>query len=107
MRNLVLFPASAIAGAMVLVVSGTAAWAALAPNYQRLAELQAVLAHPGVVGAFKVSEPIDKVEYVKPDLYRVTAGACHVDAKIIPKPNKTGMVGPRQFTVEAGKPVCR
>lgn len=107
MRNFVLFPAGALIGALVVAAGSTTAWAALAPNYQRLAELQAVLAHPGVVGAFKVSQPIDKVEYVKPDLYRVSAGACHVDARIVPKPNKTGMVGPRQFTVEAGKPVCR
>lgn len=106
MRNLALCSVSALAGLAILGVGSSTAWAALAPNHQRLAELQAVLTHPGVIAAFPVSQPIDKVEYVKPDLYRVTAGACHADVRIVPKPNKTGMVGPRQFTVEPGKPVC-
>jgi hypothetical protein len=84
----------------------SAGWAALAPNYQRLAELQAVLAHSAVIGAFPVGQPIDKVEYKGPDLYRVTAGSCHLDVRIVSRPNVSGMVGPRQFTVEPGKPSC-
>ncbi len=106
MKSLALSPLAAAVGMLMLGTSGTAAWAALAPNYQRLTELQAVLTHPDVIGAFSVSQPIDKVEYVKPDLYRVTGGSCHLYVKIVSKPNNTGMVGARQFTVVPGKPVC-
>lgn len=106
MRKLALVAAGALTLVSTFAASGTAAWAALAPNYQRMAELQAVLTHPGVIAAFKVSQPIDRIEYLKPDLYRVSAGACHVDVKIVSKPNDTGMVGARQFAVEPGKPIC-
>lgn len=102
MRNLTL----CLVGLLTLVVSVTTSWAALAPNYQRLAEFQAILANPKVIAAFPVSQPIEKVEYVQNDIYRITAGACHIDVKIVSLPNKTGMVGPRQFAVEAGKPIC-
>jgi len=90
----------------LLLSFGCGAQAALAPNYQRLAELQAVLAHADVIGAFPVSQPIDRIEYREPDLYRVTAGSCRLDVKIVSKPAASGMVGPRQFSVEPGKPVC-
>lgn len=80
--------------------------AALAPNYQRLAELNAILAHPGVIEAFTVSQPIDRVELVRPDLYRVTAGPCFLNVVIIDKPATPGMVGARQFAVVPDKVDC-
>lgn len=58
--------------------------AALPPNYQRAAELRAVLDHPGVAGA--LTAPIDRIEFLKDDLYRVTAGACRVDVAIVDLP---------------------
>jgi hypothetical protein len=83
------------------------AWAALAPNYQRLAELQAVLAAPEVAGAFG-GQPIDRVEFVQRDLYRVTAGRCHLDVAIVDRPSSgPPVVGGRQFDVKPGKPVCQ
>lgn len=106
MRNLALSVLGAVVGASALAASGLPVFAALAPNYQRLVELRAVLSHPSVAAAFKVSQPIDKVEYLKPDLYRVTAGACHIDVRIVSIPTEPGIVGPRQFAVEPGKPVC-
>jgi hypothetical protein len=80
--------------------------AALAPNYQRLAELRAVLDNPGVTNALGTSDPIGRVEYVRPDLYRVTAGRCHVDVAIVGLPMPRGMVGPRRFEVRPGRKVC-
>jgi hypothetical protein len=87
------------AGALVLSTVSLAQ-AALAPNYQRIAELQAILDDPSVVDAFNVSQPIDRVESLKADLYRVTAGSCHVDVAIVDVPDKEQRVGPRQFKVE-------
>jgi hypothetical protein len=85
-----------------------AAWpapAALAPNYQRLRELSAVLEHPGVVAAFGQT-PIDRVEYVRTDLYRVSAGRCRLDVRIVGLPTPRGMVGARRFEARPGRRVC-
>lgn len=81
------------------------AQAALAPNYQRLVELRAVLDHPGVVGAFG-GTPIDRIEYAGPDLYRVTADRCRLDVAIVGLPMPRGMVGARRFEVRPGRRVC-
>lgn len=87
------------AGAMVL--AGTSlAQAALAPNYQRIAELQAILDDPSVSDAFTIEQPIERIEIIKTDLYRVTAGACHIDVAIVDVADKEPRAGPRQFKVE-------
>ena len=79
--------------------------AALAPNYQRQAELRAVIAHPGVTRAFG-SDPIDRVEYLRPDLYRLSAGRCRLDAAIVGLPTPRDVSGPRRFDVRPGTLVC-
>jgi hypothetical protein len=98
MRNL-LRPGVAAA----LALGALPASAALPPNYQRLAELRAVLAHPGVAGAM---EPIERIEYAGPDLYRVTAGRCRLDVRIVDLPMPRGMVGARRFEARPGQRVC-
>jgi hypothetical protein len=79
--------------------------AALPPQYQRIAELRAIIADPGVVGAFG-GTAIDRIEYVRSDLYRVSAGGCRLDVSIVGLPVPGGMVGPRRFEVKAGRKVC-
>ena len=79
--------------------------AALPPQYQRLAELRAVLAHPGVAGAFG-STPIDGLAYVRTDLYRVSAGRCRLDVRIVGLPMPRGMAGARRFEARPGERVC-
>ena len=79
--------------------------AALAPEYQRLAELRAVLNHPGVAGAFG-GTPIDGIEYVRTDLYRASAGRCRLDVRIVGLPMPRGMAGARRFEARPGRRVC-
>ncbi|WP_162918257.1 hypothetical protein [Taklimakanibacter deserti] len=93
-----------LAGAVIFAVVPES-WAALPPNYQRIAELQAILSDSAVVETFKVKQPIDRIEFVKTDLYRVTAGACHVDVAIVDKPGEK-RPGPRQFTVKVITRTC-
>jgi hypothetical protein len=81
------------------------AGAALAPNYQRIAELRGVLDHQGVNAALQ-DATIERIEYVRPDLYRVTAGRCHVDVAIVGIPLPRGVAGPRRFEVRPGRRVC-
>ena len=99
---------AALAAAAVAapILAATPAQAALPPWYQRAAELRTVVAHPGLVDAFG-TVAIERVEYAGPDLYRVSAGRCHVDARIVDIPLRPGMVGARQFTVRLGRRVCR
>ena len=80
--------------------------AALPPNYQRIAELRAVLNDGGVGAAFDMSQPIERIEYVRPDLYRVSAGRCRLDVAIVGLPMPRGMAGPRRFEVRPGRKVC-
>ena len=94
----------AVLGAAAL--AATPAQAALAPNYQRLAELRAVLDLPAVASAFGI-EPIDRVDYVATDLYRLSAGRCTLDVRIVGLPMPRGMVGARRFEARAGRRVCR
>lgn len=77
--------------------------AALPPQYQRAAELTAVIQ----VGSNAMDE-IDRVEYLSPDLYRVTSGRCHMDVRIVSSKSKGEVVpGPRQFTAEPGEVICQ
>ena len=79
--------------------------AALPPQYQRAAELKAVVADPGVANAFG-GAPIERVEYVRTDLYRVSAGACRLDVAIVDLPTPEDVAGGRRFAVKAGRKVC-
>lgn len=79
--------------------------AALPPEYQRVAELKAILDNSDLVSALR-GQMIERVEYVRPDLYRVTAGECFVMVSIVGKPLPPGMVGARQFDVVPGKVDC-
>ena len=100
MRNL--SASAALAAAML------AAWpaaGALPPKYQRLAELRAVLDNRDV-GEALGDTPVDSITYVRTDLYRVTAGRCRVEARIVSLPMPDGVVGARRFEVRAGQRVC-
>lgn len=101
MRSIIRF---AVVAAVAL--GAAAAHAELPPKHQRIAELRAVLDHPGVANAFPGQEMIDRIEYVRADLYRVHSGRCHVDAAIVGLPTPSGMVGGRRFEVRPGRRVC-
>jgi hypothetical protein len=95
-----------LAAIFAAALAAVPALGALPPQYQRLAELRAVLEHPGVAAAFSVMEPIDRIEYAGPDLYRVTAGRCRLDVRIADLPIPRGMVGARHFEARPGRRVC-
>lgn len=80
--------------------------AALPPNHQRLAELRAVLAHPQVAAAFGVDSPVERVEHVGRDRYRVSAGRCHLDVAIVDLPTPSDVAGPRRFEARPGTRLC-
>lgn len=102
MRKFISFAAIA-----TVALGAAAANAELPPKYQRIAELRAVLDHPGVANAFPGQAMIDRVQYVRADLYRVHSGRCHVDAAIVGLPMPDGVVGGRRFEVRPARRVCR
>jgi hypothetical protein len=87
-----------------LLFAATESQAALAPNYQRAKELNAVI---DAVAEQVPQHEITKVIYQKNDQYQVIAGPCSIRAAIVPKPNSGGMVGPRQFDVKLSFRKCR
>ncbi|MCY1744024.1 hypothetical protein [Ensifer sp. SL37] len=95
-----MFARSAVA-CLVLVLATGQANAALAPNFQRARELNAVI---NAVAVAVPKHPIDKVISQGRDRYAVVAGKCTVIARIVGLPAKPGVVGPRQFEVELDKP---
>jgi hypothetical protein len=97
--------AAALALSALSALGALPAQAALAPNHQRVRELNAVLNHPGVIAAFGQS-PIEAIEYVRTDFYVVRAGRCRVDVRIVGLPMPRGMAGARRFEVRPGRRVC-
>jgi len=93
-----------VLGTVSLFLTTSATEAALAPNYQRAKELNAVIE---AAAQAIPQHPIDKVIYQNDDKYQVIAGPCSLRATIISKPMKNGMVGPRQFDVKLGQTRCR
>lgn len=85
-------------------VSAMPVSAALHPRHQRIAELKAVLDHVGVGGAF--DSPIERVEYVRRDLYRVSGGGCRMDVAIVDLPVPPDVAGGRRFAVKPGRKLC-
>jgi hypothetical protein len=83
------------------------AWAALPPQYQRQAELSAIIADMGVAEAFGFGG-VDAIELIAPDHYVVRGGSCVLSVRIKDTPNRheAGWAGPREFTLVVGTPAC-
>ena len=81
--------------------------AALPPQYQRQAELAAIIADMGVAEAFGFSG-VDAIELIAPDHYLVRGGACVLSVTIedLPNTHGAGWAGPREFKVVLGTPAC-
>ena len=91
-------------GAMFLLASSPAL-AALPPSLQRSRELRTVI----VKVAPLLPEPIETIERVETDLYRVKAAGCTIEARIVdarPAGRSVPMAG-RRFRVEVGQRACR
>ena len=107
-----LFPPVRLGAACVVVATvycTVPAEAALSPFYQRLAELNAILADPAITGALEPHGPIDAVEAAGPDRYVVRAGGCVLGVAVATVPPPAGeapMPGPRKFKLTAGAVAC-
>ena len=81
--------------------------AALPPQYQRQAELQAVLVE--ATEQFGIGHLIESIVMTGADSYEVTGDGCRMTLTIEDAPQDKAaepMVGPRQFTVKPGPLAC-
>jgi hypothetical protein len=92
--------------AAICLLSSTSAHAALAPEWQRLAEFSKIVSSPELVDNFPNRAPVDRIERIADDLYRVTAGTCSMDIRIVDKPVRDDVAGPRRFELAYGKAAC-
>lgn len=99
--------AFAFAGLLALV-SGLPVQAALPPQYQRQAELRAIIETMEVVDAFGF-EGIDAIVEVQTDLWNVSSGDCVLEVRIedVPNTHGEGWAGPREFKVVVGESTCK
>jgi len=97
-----------IAAIGLTLLGASTALAALPPQYQRQAELVAIIESPDVVEVFGIERPIEGVRITDVDVYEVTGGGCRMQVRIIdvPRTENGGIVGPRSFAVEAGELFC-
>ncbi|WP_342239184.1 hypothetical protein [Inquilinus sp. OTU3971] len=101
----------AAAGVTALLLLGAAAEAraALPPYWQRLRELQAILDSNELAEKLR-DAPIDRIERPGEDLYRIQAGPCTLEIRIVNDPagsTQPAMPGPRRFHIETGEAACR
>jgi len=87
------------------LLAATPAGSALPPQHQRAAELKAVVADPFVANAFD-GAPIERIEFVRTDLYRVSARGCRLDVAILDLPTPADVAGGRRFRVKPGRKTC-
>ncbi|MGO1074742.1 hypothetical protein [Inquilinus sp. CA228] len=101
--------AAAAMTALLLLTAATEAQAALPPYWQRLREIQAILDSNELARKLR-DTPIDRIERPGEDLYRIQAGPCTLDIRIVDDPadsTQPPMPGPRRFQIETGEAACR
>lgn len=83
--------------------------AALPPQHQRMAEFRAIVSESSIASRFGTT-PIDRIERIEPNLYRVAAGACSLNVTIVPDPKwkpASPWAGARKFVLAMEQVVCR
>lgn len=101
--------AAMTAAAAVALVAATPVSAALSPFHQRLAELGAILADPGITGRLEAHGPIEMIEAGEAGVYTLRAGGCVMTVRTVTVPPPAGeppMPGPRKFRLAASEPAC-
>lgn len=89
-------------GAMLLAAVPAAAM--IPPNMQRRNELTQVLRHQ-VFNRFDRLGPIDMVQHIEPNIWRVSSGRCFIDVRMVPHGRDNGLT-PRPLEPRPRRMVC-
>ncbi len=92
--------------AAFLLIGTASASAALPPYWQRKAEIDAITDSGDVARRLENHGPIDVIEHIGNDHYRV-GGGCTLDVFIVDDASAEPMPGPRKFKLQIGKLVCK
>ena len=93
--------------AVVAVLAPVAAQAALSPYWQSVKEITAIANDSQVRDALQYEEPILSIGLTAADEYEVRTERCTLSVKIVDKPAKPVLIGPRQFDIEVGAAACQ
>jgi hypothetical protein len=96
--------------AAAVMISASAAQAALPPYWQSAKEIEAILQDQRVHDAFKYEEPIVSIKLQEPTadrtrVYAIGTARCSVLVTLTYKPTTT--IGPADFDIEIGKATCQ
>jgi len=95
-----------VALAIVFALTGAdIASAALAPNYERLRELEAILGDQDLIQKLGI-QPIVAIEATGSSIYTVRTEKCTVAVTLAGAANAPAIPGPWQFTIQVGEPQC-
>jgi hypothetical protein len=90
-------------GMMAALLAAVPAEAVVPLHMQRQNELRRVIDLP----AFGRFGPIERIDLIAPDMWRVSSGRCYIDIRRVPQQRRPpGMLPPRLDLVTA-QPVCR
>jgi len=89
---------------VAMLLTAVSATAAIPLHMQRRGQLQSVVALP----ALDRFGPIERVELIGPNVWRVTSGRCHIDVTFVERPgNYPGRgLGPPQLEPHARRQIC-
>ncbi len=96
---------AALALSIVLVPVG--ARAALSPYWQSTKEFAAIVNDQRVNKALKYEERILSIGLTAPDVYELRTERCTLTVRIVDKPGKPGLMGPRQFDLAVSEATCQ
>lgn len=87
---------------MAAMLAAVPAAAMIPPHMQRRNELRQVINHP-VLDRFG---PIDRVERIEPNIWRVRSGPCFIDVRMVPRGRDNGLT-PRPVEPRPGRMICQ
>ena len=92
-----------LSGFGLALLAALPAAAMVPPHIQQRNQLRTLIDLPALASFF----PVDRLELVRPDLWRVTAGRCHIDVRMVPYQRTGRGLLPPRIALEPGRRVCR
>lgn len=92
-----------IGAGLGLALTALPAAAMVPPHIQQRNQLRDLIDLPALARFF----PVDRIELVRPDHWRVTAGRCHIDVRMVPRARAGRGLLPPRIELQAGRRICR
>lgn len=90
-------------GAWAAMLAALPAAAMVPPHIQQRNQLRTLIDLPALANFF----PINRIELIAPDTWRVTAGRCHIDVRMVPRQRTGRGLLPPRIELQPGRRVCQ